>query len=98
MGTLSLSPNIIKPPNMNIQNPKDLHINNDINKVSDFSGTEIALMEWLTCEWSNKEIARALPASIGTVKRMKKQLCRKTGSRYYVGIVVFAIKNGFVKI
>ena len=68
------------------------------NKIPDFSKTELQIMDLLCREWSQKEIAQSLQLSVGTVKRYKKQLCRKTGSRYFVGVVLFALRNGLVKL
>ena len=67
-------------------------------KALEFTEIERQVMDLLCREWSHKEIAQHLRMSVSAVKRHKKELCRKTGSRNYVGVVLFAFQSGLVRL
>lgn len=64
----------------------------------EFTERELEIMELICKEMSNRDIAQTLHLSVRTVEWYKEQLLQKTGSKNTVGILLFAIKKGIVKI
>lgn len=47
---------------------------------------------------SNKEMADRLNISIRTVETHREKIYEKTGARNSIGVVIYAIKHGIIKI
>jgi two-component system, NarL family, nitrate/nitrite response regulator NarL len=58
---------------------------------------EIDIIECISKEMTNAEIAKTLFISERTVETHRKNIFRKTGSRSVLGLVKFAIDHGFIK-
>jgi len=63
-----------------------------------FTEREIEVLEQICKGLSNQEIAEALCISPRTVERHRANIFEKTGSKNSVNLVMFAIKNNWVKI
>lgn len=64
----------------------------------EFSENEIAVMTLITQEFSNKEIALKLGRAERTIEGYRTGIMEKIGAKNSVGIVMYAIKKGIVKI
>ena len=77
-------------------------MNNRYNSSStdncSFSERELTIIKLICKEMSNKDIAAQLCLSTRTIEWYKEQLLQKTGTKNTVGIALFAIKKGLVKI
>ncbi len=58
---------------------------------------EAELLGWLTLDLTAKEIADKMHKSISTIETWKKNLMAKTNSKSAMGLVRFAVENGFQK-
>lgn len=68
------------------------------NVVSRLSDREIDFLTYACTEMTYKEIADKMGVSPRTVDGYRDELFRKLGVRSRVGLVIFAIKNGIVKV
>jgi two-component system, NarL family, nitrate/nitrite response regulator NarL len=69
----------------------------DGNPPSNLTAREIDIVECISREMTNAEIARTLFISERTVETHRKNIFRKTGSRSVLGLVKYAMDNGFIK-
>lgn len=60
--------------------------------------TEITVIKCICAEMTSSEIAEKVFLSKRTVEGIRQQLISKTGSKNVVGLVLYAAKNGIVKI
>lgn len=63
----------------------------------ELTGREKAVLEMICREYSNSEIADALFISIRTAEGHRNNLLTKTGSRNTAGLVLFALKYGYLQ-
>ena len=59
---------------------------------------EIEIIKLLAEEKTTKEIANILQCAIRTVEKHKSNLCHKTKSFTVIGIVLYGIESGIIKI
>lgn len=64
----------------------------------EFTDREKEIIELISKEYSNKEIAEKLFLSIRTVEGHRLKIMEKTGVKNTVGLVVYAIKNNLLKL
>jgi DNA-binding NarL/FixJ family response regulator len=64
----------------------------------EFTDREQEIIELISKEYSNKEIAEKLFLSIRTVEGHRLKIMEKTGVKNTVGLVVYAIKNNLLKL
>lgn len=72
--------------------------NHIIRKRKTFTEIEIAIIEGICCELTNKEIAEKVFLSVRTVEGHRLHILRKIKAKGTAGVVIFAIKQGFYKI
>jgi DNA-binding NarL/FixJ family response regulator len=63
-----------------------------------FTAKEINVLRLICQEFSIKEIASKLNATMRSVESARERLQRKTGARNMTGIAIYAIKNGIILI
>lgn len=63
-----------------------------------FADHEIRVIELIAKELSNKEIAEQIGKAERTIEGYRKDIMEKTGTRNSVGIIMYAIKNGVIKL
>jgi DNA-binding NarL/FixJ family response regulator len=68
------------------------------NKQLKLSIREIEVLTMLCDQLTNKEIAEKLNISFRTVETYRLSLLEKTNSKNVIGLVVFAIRNGYYTI
>lgn len=66
----------------------------DDNLKVDFSDKELAIIKLVAEQKSNEEIALLLEKSNRTIENYKREMMSKTGSKNFIGVIVYAIKNG----
>jgi two-component system invasion response regulator UvrY len=82
--------NDLVTPKMNFQNlPPDLVVLNP---------QELAFLKWTCTELTHKQIAHEMQVSPRTVDGYRDSLFRKLEVNSRVGLAVYAIKNGFVRV
>lgn len=64
----------------------------------EFSEKEIAVIQYICQELTNKEIADKMDLSIRTIEGYRDRILEKTGARNSAGVVVFAIRNNIYTI
>ena len=69
--------------------------NTDSNEIS-LTDREIEIVECISKELTNAEIARQLFISERTVETHRKNIFRKTGTRSVLGLVQMALEKGFI--
>ncbi len=77
----------------NEEKKKQSDIENIVKSIRDH---EAQLLELLTLELTNKELADRMCKSVRTIETWKKNLMTKVGVKSAVGLVRFAIEHGFV--
>lgn len=65
--------------------------------VKSLKNYEVKLLELLTLELTAKELADEMCVSSKTIETYKKNLAKKVGAKSSLGLVRFAIENGFKK-
>jgi DNA-binding NarL/FixJ family response regulator len=68
-----------------------------IKKIN-FSEREINIIEMIYREMTNKEIAEKLFLSVRTVEGQRLSILEKIGVKNSVGLIIYALKNGMVKL
>lgn len=68
------------------------------SSTTSFSNKETEILQHICSGWSDKEMAEALKADISSIENQKANLIRKAGVNNTVDLIVYAIKNGVVKI
>ena len=68
------------------------------NNLMEFSAKELEIMQMFCTELSYKEIGAKLGISGRTVESYREILMEKTGIKTRIGLILFAIKNGIVKL
>jgi DNA-binding CsgD family transcriptional regulator len=56
------------------------------------------VLRWIVQEKSNEEIAELMHISLSMVKKYRSNLLVKTDSKNTAGLVVFAIREGIVRL
>ena len=74
------------------QSPADLKSEADLNE------RETAVLQLLCQEHSNYEIADRLFLSVRTVEGYRTRLFEKIGARNIVGLVIYAVKKGLIRV
>lgn len=72
--------------------------NGTISTTVSLTRKEVEIIKLLAAEKTTKEIASILQCAIRTVEKHKSNLCHKTKSFTVIGIVLFGIESGIVKI
>jgi len=67
-------------------------------KKIELSDKEIKIIKFLTKQYTSKDIAEKMGLSFRTVEGYRFDLQRKLGAKNVVGIVLYAVKKGIVKI
>lgn len=62
----------------------------------DLSKIEIDLIRMVAQQKSNAEIASSLGKSIRTIENYRRALIQNTGSKNFIGVIIYAIKNGHI--
>lgn len=70
---------------------------NKINKVK-LSKREMEIIHLLSHEYTSHELALLLNISHRTVEGHKQKIFKKTGTRSSVGLIMFGIRAGIIKI
>lgn len=70
----------------------------ETNVIDQLSKREIAFLEHICNDISNKEIAELMNMSVRTIDGYRDSLLLKVNVRTRVGLVIFAIKNNIIKI
>jgi len=65
---------------------------------SDISKRELEVLDFVAKGFTNQEISDKLFISLRTVEGHKTNLIQKTGSKNIVDLLIYAIKNGLIKI
>lgn len=75
-------------------------IKRDDKQIPDASLTpkEIEILKLICLQFSNKEMATQLNVSGRAIESARERLQKKTGSRNIVGLVLYALKKGIVKL
>lgn len=73
-------------------------INPTFNQQIDLNDREIDTLKYLCAEFTSQEIGDKLFVSKRTVEGYRQSLMDKTGAKNVAGLVMFAIKNGFVDV
>ena len=68
------------------------------NQSQQLSDREKEVLQLICEEFTTSEIGQKLSISPKTVENHRSRIMRKTGARNSAGLVVFAIKNKFVKV
>lgn len=68
------------------------------HKSIEFTPFQHKVIVLIKDDTSNKDIARKLHKRVDTVSHQITDMCRKTGCRSRVGLVVFAIKHELIKL
>jgi DNA-binding NarL/FixJ family response regulator len=64
----------------------------------EFTDRELELMRLICQQYTSKEIATIMHVSVRTIEGWRERIQEKTGLRNAVGIALYAVKKGFVKI
>ena len=75
-----------------------IHKDNKKVNLLEFTPKEIEILQHFCTELSYKEIGSKLGVSSRTVESYRDALFEKTGINTRIGLVVYAIKNGVVRI
>lgn len=67
-----------------------------LNFASVLSNREIEIIQLITQEYSNQDIAAKLDISKRTVETHRKNIFKKTKVKSIVGLVILAMKNNLV--
>lgn len=76
-----------------MNNPK---VEPTFNQKVELTDREVAILRLLCQEMNSKEIAEKLFIGIRTVEGYRNTLMQKTGAKNVAGLVMFAIRNGYV--
>lgn len=78
----------------------DILIEDVNNKISDrlLSDREIEIVELISKEFNTGEIADKLCLNYRTIESHRKRIMTKVGAKNFIGVVIFAIKNGLINI
>ena len=68
------------------------------NDINGFTDKELKVLKLLCKEYTNKEIAEALDLSPKTIEGYKSSLLEKTGAKSSVGLALFAVRNGLIRL
>lgn len=68
----------------------------DINKKATLSKREIEIISLASKEYNSGEIADKLRIEIRTVETHRKRIMEKTKSKNFIGVILFALKNGYI--
>lgn len=63
-----------------------------------FSSRELEIIQMIAEQLTNKEIASRLNLSVRTVESHREKIQEKTDARNMVGVVIYAIRHGLIKI
>lgn len=66
--------------------------------MSGLTPVERLIVKFICEQKTNKEIAKALNFSIRTIEDYRLKIQKKTGTKNAVGIALFAVVNGIVKL
>mgnify|MGYP006142323819 CR=1 FL=1 len=80
---------------------KDGLLVEDVNKKSSerlLSDREIEIVELISREFNTGEIADKLCLNYRTIESHRKRIMTKVGAKNFIGVVIFAIKNGLINI
>ncbi|WP_113638209.1 response regulator transcription factor [Nubsella zeaxanthinifaciens] len=67
-----------------------------LNPVYVLSTRELEIIQLITEEYSNEEIAKKLEISKRTVETHRKNIFKKTKVKSVVGLVMLAVKNNLI--
>ena len=67
-------------------------------KTIDLTNKELKVLKLLCKEYTNKEMAEALDLSPKTIEGYKSRLLEKTGAKSSVGLALFAVRNGIIRL
>lgn len=75
-------------------------IQSNLNAISQGTFTlterEIAIIKLFALQYSAKQIADTLCSSIRTVEKQKELLLQKTNSYSFIGVLIYALKSGYL--
>jgi len=74
----------------------DLLITKDDVKQQRFSVNELETIRMICRQHTSKEIAKKLGLSQRTIEDIREKILKKTNSKSFVGIVLFAVRNKLV--
>lgn len=76
----------------NIVHPQFTHEKVQLNE------TEIAIIKLICKEYNTKEIAKMVFKGVRTVEGIRSNILKKIGAKNSSGIVMYAVKNGIIKL
>ncbi len=83
------------PDNNEEQSGKDKKKKNDLPPFTD---KELKVLKLLCKEYTNNEMAEALDLSPKTIEGYKSRLMEKTGAKSSIGLALFAVRNGLIRL
>lgn len=75
---------------------KDVIKNFKGKTVDDLGEQEVSILKLICDEKTNSEIADMLNLGVKTVENYRNKLLQKTGARNTAGLVIYAVKKGFI--
>jgi DNA-binding NarL/FixJ family response regulator len=75
---------------------KDVLKANKAKNPEDLNEQELSLLKHICNEHTNAEIAELMHLGVKTIENYRNRLLQKTGSRNTAGLVVYAIKKGYI--
>lgn len=67
-------------------------------RIEDFNLKELEIIQLSAQDFCSKKIGKELGLSHRTVEGVKRRLIMKTSSNSFLGVILYALKNGLVKI
>ncbi len=64
----------------------------------DFTATELRIIRMICEDMESRQIAEQLNTSLGSINRYRAQIMEKAGVKSTTGLIVYAMRNGLVKL
>ncbi len=68
------------------------------SELPSFTDKELKVLKLLCKEYTNNEMAEALDLSPKTIEGYKSRLMEKTGAKSSIGLALFAVRNGLIRL
>ena len=69
-----------------------------ISRKAFLTERELAIICLAAKEFNSGEIAALLEINIRTVETHRKRIMQKTNSKNFIGVILFALKNDYIKL
>jgi len=66
-------------------------------EAADFTATELRIIKMICEDKESRQIAEELNISLGTINRYRAQIMEKAGVKSTTGLIVYAMRNGLVR-